>query len=893
MKKLLGCLLLLSLFFLSCSNKIGTTGGGDGSPSEGIAPTDGDTPVEEGENVPDGDIPAEEGEDLPDGDIIPVTDDPIGNGETTSTLWEAAPAFVATLRDGIGGGFVADLAVTPTAPNYTLPIAGMGDITNFQRDIVEKLGMTLSFEAQEKLLANGFVVLPGSSTRFDYLYSQYQSLEVPVFVSADSILHLYHLYFDQILKNLEITYFSNDLKLLAKALLDETGKLHNSFSDKKLKDAALLAYGQCSVLLRLLDDSFAVNTLVAGSVTYEIEQILAHNTFTGSALFSYNCPKTGEDICQMGAAEQSALSRSQECYCEDFTQYKPRGHYTQTETLQRYFRAMMYVGRMAFLMKTDRATMAGTMLTHALKRAQASDGRSAKEIWERIYRVTSFFAGNADDLLPPEYDDAFLTVFGAGKDIALLTDAANMKKYVDKIETLRDPKILGGIKHALLDSREATKGLRFMGQRFVPDSYMLGESVIDGAGIDTTNPHKAEILTAAENNASGQPETSCVGLSTKDPLTFTSTDMYCVCEAGMFLYMNYYPNDNSYLYICRYLPSGLDAMAGLGSTAAKRVLAAPDALAPAVTPYNYVLLPATHERLMNEFAAYTPTDWGRNLYYGWLYLLKPLMREYDASWPVFMQTDAWEDLTLNSALSSWAQLRHDTILYVKQSYTEYIDSTVADEGPTDEDMIYDPKYYAYAEPVPALFDRAAQLTGMTMDGLTDLGLFTTETNNALQYGKAMMEKVRDLSIAQLQTGVLSESDALYLMTIGSKFSYIIKELAKIVTVVEGEECSYCSSQTWIEGDGVNDPFDVRLVADVHSNPSLSEVLETATGPTDILIVVRKMDNGSLGAAIGPVFSYREFPWSMSNRLTDEEWRTMIKTETQKFVPKWTGSFKVQ
>ena len=514
--------------------------------------------------------------------------------------------------------------MTPTAPNYTLPITSMDNIANFQRDIVEKLGISLSAGAQAKLLANGFVVLPGGSTRFDYVYSSYQSKEVPVFVSADSILHLYHLYFDQILKNLEITYFTDDLKLLMRALLDETRKLYNSFSDKKLKDAALLAYGQCSVILRLLDDSFAVNTLVAEPVTYEIEHILAHDTFTGSALFSYNCPKPLSAICDMGAQEQKELLRTQECYCEDYTQYKPRGHYTQTEGLQRYFRPMTYLGRMSYLMRGDRATMAGTMLTHALKKATASDGRSAKEIWERMYRVTSFFAGNADDLLPPEYDAAFLAVFGAGKDIALLTDAANMKNYVDKIEMLREPKILGGIKHALLDSREATKGLRIMGQRSAPDSYMLGESVLQGAGIDPTNPHKAEIYAYMNSSAyktECQKEISCSGVSQKDPLIFTTNDTYCVCTAANCLYQKHEGNDPSHLPICRYLPSGLDAMVGLGSPAAKRIIATPGALEPAVDPYKYVLLRGTHDRLFSEFSAYTLADWGRNLYFGWLYLL--------------------------------------------------------------------------------------------------------------------------------------------------------------------------------------------------------------------------------------------------------------------------------
>jgi len=58
---------------------------------DGLASFEGDTPFEEGENVSEGDELIEEGEDVPDDDIILVTDDPISNGETTSTLWEAGP----------------------------------------------------------------------------------------------------------------------------------------------------------------------------------------------------------------------------------------------------------------------------------------------------------------------------------------------------------------------------------------------------------------------------------------------------------------------------------------------------------------------------------------------------------------------------------------------------------------------------------------------------------------------------------------------------------------------------------------------------------------------------------------------------------------------------------
>ena len=33
-----------------------------------------------------------------------------------------------------------------------------------------------------------------------------------------------------------------------------------------------------------------------------------------------------------------------------------------------------------------------------------------------------------------------------------------------------------------------------------------------------------------------------------------------------------------------------------------------------------------------------------------------------------MQSTAWQDKQLNTALGSWAELKHDTLLYAKQAY---------------------------------------------------------------------------------------------------------------------------------------------------------------------------------------------------------------------------------
>ena len=85
---------------------------------------------------------------------------------------------------------------------------------------------------------------------------------------------------------------------------------------------------------------------------------------------------------------------------------------------------------------------------------------------------------------------------------------------------------------------------------------------------------------------------------------------------------------------------------------------------------------------------------------------------------------------------------------------------------------------------------------------------------------------------------------------------------------------------------VGDPYDTRVVADVHTDPNTQSVLEVATAEVDYLIVVRKVLNGTLGASIGPVFSYREFTHPMSDRLTDEKWRELLEKDADINIPEW-------
>ena len=102
-----------------------------------------------------------------------------------------------------------------------------------------------------------------------------------------------------------------------------------------------------------------------------------------------------------------------------------------------------------------------------------------------------------------------------------------------------------------------------------------------------------------------------------------------------------------------------------------------------------------------------------------------------------------------------------------------------------------------------------------------------------------------------------------------------------------EECEtdpeWCMEETELAGDA----FKTSLVADVHTDGNTEQVLEVAGGKLDWILVVHKAPGGQLVASIGPIFTYYEFPHPMDNRLTDEEWRTMLDNNPPS-RPEWTG-----
>ena len=236
-----------------------------------------------------------------------------------------------------------------------------------------------------------------------------------------------------------------------------------------------------------------------------------------------------------------------------------------------------------------------------------------------------------------------------------------------------------------------------------------------------------------------------------------------------------------------------------------------------------------------------PEGWNINLYWSWLYCLKGLLKEYGTGYQPYMLTQPWLDKQLNASLASWSQLRHDTILYAKQSYT-------MEKG----GMPRQPKDFpGYVEPVPKFYARLLALNRLTEKVLTEMKVLDQGTKKNLKTTDILLTRLIEISKKELENKPLTKEDEQWIKF----FDQSLKNAC----------CGY----------GLN-AMKTTLIADVHTDQNTKQVLEEGTGYISLIVTANRLPDGSIGLAVGPLFNYYEFKHPMGDRLTDEKWRSMLQ-----------------
>jgi hypothetical protein len=308
----------------------------------------------------------------------------------------------------------------------------------------------------------------------------------------------------------------------------------------------------------------------------------------------------------------------------------------------------------------------------------------------------------------------------------------------------------------------------------------------------------------------------------------------------------------------RTMPRGLDVFAAFGSGPARRILKE------LYHEDRYQDYESQLDKLVKEFDKLTPNDWNRNVYYGWLHALRlqnqPVAK--GKSLPEFPFAPAYADKCLVTTSASWAQLRHDTILYAKQSYTMLTTAMPTKPEPPPNPIVF-------VEPKPEVFAQILDITDRMIVGLTEYGVLSEDVSSRLdllRVATGILQAVADKEIKGEKQDPGELVDAWH---IGDR----MQDFAEF----PGDETTN------------DEDRDMATVADVHTDPNTKTVLEVAVGHPLRVTALVPFD-GKQYIATGGMFSYYEFAQPMSKRLTDAQWQEM---KDRPRMPEWTRSFVVQ
>jgi hypothetical protein len=636
----------------------------------------------------------------------------------------------------------------------------LGEVVNlraFNRSI------PLSLPQRRLLAQNLFAVSQTKSKQLFHIYEDNDYKNIPSFVTTDAILHLYHIFYDFTLRAVEEKTLTPVLQRLTEGMLDDSIATWKEANDPQLKQAALKNVVYFAVATRLLGLQKEIPPEASNMLAQELALINDHEGFKIGAVFPYTI---------------------------DYSQFVPRGHYTRSEVLQKYFRTMMWYGLVPFALSTnegraDETIRQSLLLVRSLYRAKLSAD------WETVYEPTSFFVGASDDVTPAEWKALMENVFGADLQLKDLADAAKVETFFVAAQKLRPPRIQfrTRIQPNQPQFPDPSVQLRLMGQRYIPDSEILQRLSVP---------------------------------------------------------------------VERVFPTGLDVMAVIGSPRALEIL---DTNAQIYNQKNWGGYQPERAKLIEEFSQVKTEKWTSNLYWSWLNTLRALLEPAPQGYPSFMRNVAWADKSLHTALGSWAELRHDTILYGKQSGAEQGDGS--EPAP----------YKGYVEPNVVFWDRLLRLTQQSREGLTSRNLLPDELTDKFQQFEELLATLKGISEKELRSERLTEDEYETIRHIGGTLEYMT------LSVMTG------NPDTW---EMVNETDkDMAVVADVHTGGD--RALEEAVGHANEILVIVPVE-GRLVLTRGALFSYYEFQQPAADRLTDEKWQARINAGRAPEPPVWTKTF---
>jgi len=742
------------------------------------------------------------------------------NGQALFGLTLTAPVFAHSETTGS--------SVEPAVPPYTITTDQLENLRSFKKENIDFNQAELAaMENPGFFLTENYLIKDQSNGMDDFTdtYSAfmgntdeyYREPQNSLFITSDLGLHLYHLLVDRSFQAIEETKFQPMLRNMTQALFIDSISNYKANIDAKLKQGyrdlaifylvplVVLDAGSTAIAQLKPEDFSDFAQYMQAVDQAQIDQSQQKLNFALTAK-TYNGVDLPDGIYDMAKAELQLINEAKGIapspfftplrpeFENDYSQFTPRSHYTKNNILKSYFIAMMWYGRLGFTVKDAALTRDALMITGQINNLKVG-GSSLAKMWSDLSATIDFFVGETDDLTASQYTAEAQQIFGNNLTAADLTDDDQIIRFINAAkQDLPKPKILSeAINMNTVDEKTKdellaeTMQFRFMGQRFTPDAYFLNRLT---QGDEAPDPETGQKLPSM-------------------PTALMPISLIA-------------PENNT---VKSYLDVWISAKA----------------------PQSDKIIAKVYGQLQAEIATYQAATWTQNIYWSWLNCFRPLLQDYGSGYPLFMDNQAWQKKTLSTTLGSYTELKHDTLLYAKQSYAE------RGGGPPEEPPL-PPAVKGYVEPDLVFWQRLTNLAIMTENGLNDRELLSQEFIVRYDTFIKAANFFQKIVGRELANQAISDDDFETLRIIPATLNLIAEPLANQELTDKDRRAG--------------------IIADIHTDAVKNQILYEATAKPYIIYVVVKDINGTR-LTRGAVYSHYEFTAPIDGRLTDEVWQNQV------------------
>jgi hypothetical protein len=315
----------------------------------------------------------------------------------------------------------------------------------------------------------------------------------------------------------------------------------------------------------------------------------------------------------------------------------------------------------------------------------------------------------------------------------------------------------------------------------------------------------------------------------------------------------------------RPFPKGLDVFAAFGNKAAQKNLVEVYDEANNWNDYMPRL-----EKLQDQLKDYN--EWDEAVYNKWIYTLLGSF-DYDKRTPEHLKSDAWDLKTLNTSLASWAELKHDAILYAEQPMA----AECGGGGPPN------PYTLGYVEPNTVFWKRLLELVDLNKNLLQKHNLYKPFEEKTTQM-REQIEFLNRISEKQLANQKVTEEEY-------TELEYIGGAVEMFTLSIIDNQLSYLDSWENVTGTDKS----IAVVADIYTNNADAEkkgILHVGVGKVNDIFVIVEIE-GYLYLTRGGTFGYHEFVQDLQTRLNDEEWQKLLETDKKPSLPKFLNPILYQ